>query len=351
MVGAAAVVLAVAVVLGAWLLAGRSDPGTAVKRWIGLSSACGNGQVDPGEECDDGNTRQDDGCLAQCKLATCGDGIVRRFVEECDDGNRADGDACSSSCLLCPPSPQRFSAPSSGHCYWKVDEAVSWKEASRRCAAEQGHLVTFSDDLEWREVTERLLAGGTSSVWIGLRMEDRNGVQDFGWVWGERVLSAHWSVHEPRRVPSDLDCGRQLETGAWAASDCKEPRGFVCERPAWAVPERGGHAYRRFAQRVSWHEASERCKKSGGHLVTFSNLAEQAFVATRFQGAIWLGSTLDEKTGKFTHWVTGEPFSYEDFAPGDPNVLHRQKCLALDIDRRWYNRECDDPHGFVCEIE
>src|SRR5687767_7999032 len=46
--------------------------------------ACGDGTRDPGEECDDGNDKNDDGCLTSCRWATCGDGFVRAAVEECD---------------------------------------------------------------------------------------------------------------------------------------------------------------------------------------------------------------------------------------------------------------------------
>ena len=41
---------------------------------------CGNGVVEPGEECDDGNTFDGDGCNANCKAAYCGDGIVLRSL-------------------------------------------------------------------------------------------------------------------------------------------------------------------------------------------------------------------------------------------------------------------------------
>src|SRR5262249_19552092 len=74
--------------------------------------ACGNGFVDPGEKCDDGNTTNGncsdgspcnansdcttgkctpDKCSKDCKsLQTCGNGIVD-FDEVCDDGGTADG--------------------------------------------------------------------------------------------------------------------------------------------------------------------------------------------------------------------------------------------------------------------
>jgi len=60
--------------------------------------ACGNGLLDPGEECDDGNPSDTDGCTNACRLAVCGDGFVRAGVELCDDGNTSDNDACLSTC-------------------------------------------------------------------------------------------------------------------------------------------------------------------------------------------------------------------------------------------------------------
>jgi MYXO-CTERM domain-containing protein len=61
-------------------------------------NCCGNGMVDPGEECDDGNPDDTDMCLATCVAATCGDGFVQAGVEECDDGNDVDTDDCPTTC-------------------------------------------------------------------------------------------------------------------------------------------------------------------------------------------------------------------------------------------------------------
>jgi cysteine-rich repeat protein len=344
---AAAVVLA-----GLLFLApSQSQPAATLRTWLGLGSACGNGRVETGEECDDGNESATDRCLPGCRLATCGDGLVRAHVEECDDGNAIPDDGCSPSCLICPGGPDSFASVRSGHCYWRKAERLGWSQAAQSCAREGGHLVTFGDDDEWREINERLLAGGNApAVWIGLRQEDRNGLRDFGWISGERLLSAHWGIQEPRLYPSDLDCGLQSEAGAWAAASCDEPHAFVCERPVWLVAPRDGHAYRRFLQRMIQPQASAACANLGGHLVTFSDANEQSFVGARFHGTFWIGSVLDDRTKRFV-WATGEPLSYTDFAPGEPNFITQQKCLALEVDRRWYNRECDQRLGYVCEVE
>lgn len=71
---------------------------------IGSGSApvCGNGAVQVGEECDDGNTANGDGCSSTCTnegTPFCGDGIPQSG-EQCDDGNTEDSDACKNDCTL-----------------------------------------------------------------------------------------------------------------------------------------------------------------------------------------------------------------------------------------------------------
>ncbi|MDC0717558.1 DUF4215 domain-containing protein [Nannocystis bainbridge] len=58
---------------------------------------CGDGQLDPGEACDDGNDDDADNCKADCSLHACGDGLVGPN-EACDDGNEVDDDDCSNDC-------------------------------------------------------------------------------------------------------------------------------------------------------------------------------------------------------------------------------------------------------------
>jgi fibro-slime domain-containing protein len=78
---------------------------------------CGNGILEAGEGCDDGNTQADDGCTTYCQsesgwtCATPGAPCVRdpycgdglrQGAEECDDGNMVPGDGCSGTCRLEP---------------------------------------------------------------------------------------------------------------------------------------------------------------------------------------------------------------------------------------------------------
>ncbi len=63
-------------------------------------AACGDTILDSGETCDDGNDDVDDACpsgpTGSCLIAFCGDGYILAGAEECDDGNVEAGDACPS---------------------------------------------------------------------------------------------------------------------------------------------------------------------------------------------------------------------------------------------------------------
>jgi CSLREA domain-containing protein len=64
-----------------------------------VEGACGNGVQEAGEQCDDSNAVDDDGCNASCNAVTCGDGDLDPG-ETCDDGNVAAGDCCSPTCTF-----------------------------------------------------------------------------------------------------------------------------------------------------------------------------------------------------------------------------------------------------------
>lgn len=84
------------------------------------TAVCGDSKIEWGEACDDGNQTSGDGCNNRCLREGrttennpanpfsagpefCGDGITDRTIdgagEDCDDGNNINGDGCSADCL------------------------------------------------------------------------------------------------------------------------------------------------------------------------------------------------------------------------------------------------------------
>ncbi|MDP2741326.1 MAG: lamin tail domain-containing protein [bacterium] len=66
-------------------------------------SICGDNTIDQtrGEQCDDGNTVNNDGCSSICQTEqvqpVCGNNLIEQG-EQCDDGNTNNGDLCSATC-------------------------------------------------------------------------------------------------------------------------------------------------------------------------------------------------------------------------------------------------------------
>ena len=97
---------------GDWFLGAQIDPLNQVPELVETNNAligpvvqvaiafCGNGIIDPGEACDDGNFTSGDGCTSQCVVEFCGDGVVNNGgAELCDDGNSLPYDGCSPTCM------------------------------------------------------------------------------------------------------------------------------------------------------------------------------------------------------------------------------------------------------------
>jgi cysteine-rich repeat protein len=76
-----------------------------------MASLCGNGVLDGEEECDVGVENSDtepDSCRTTCLDPYCGDGVVDDDEgEDCDDGNHRNGDGCDEDCFVEDPDGAR----------------------------------------------------------------------------------------------------------------------------------------------------------------------------------------------------------------------------------------------------
>lgn len=80
-----------------------------------------------------------------------------------------------------------------------------------------------------------------------------------------------------------------------------------------------GHSYQRFDTGMSWTSAKVFCETKGAHLATVTSQAEHDFIANNFAPRdLWLGASDAASEGNWA-WVTGEPWAFTNWYPGEPN--------------------------------
>ena len=86
-------------VCSALVLDAALNPPSTMTALAGFAPSCGDGILQPGEQCDGSNAAACPGnCNSSCLCpAVCGDGFLQTG-EGCDDGNTVAGDCCSGSC-------------------------------------------------------------------------------------------------------------------------------------------------------------------------------------------------------------------------------------------------------------
>ena len=268
---------------------------------------CGSGARGAGEECDDGNTADGDGCSATCRLeapAPCGDGLIW-LGEECDDGGAVGGDGCSSTCEVepgyaCTGEPSTCTSSCADDFEWRsqmgstTTEYLLCEKSLSASAAETiceglggGWTLTRIDD-----ATENAYIDGFigNHLWTGGQDEAVEGV----WRWRDGVqfwqgdetgapvggLYTNWKSGEPN-AGGDEDCTRQENGGLWQDKKCTDNEKFVCEGP----PICGNGA-------VAMPEECDDGNTADGDGCSATCMLEGA--ATCGDGRVWLGEECDD---------------------------------------------------------
>jgi len=98
--------------------------------------------------------------------------------------------------------------------------------------------------------------------------------------------------------------------------------------PVFIAPDGTRHHYRIYKGVPTWVEAKAFCDVLGGHLATLTTAEENEFVYQFMRDSGFLtayfGLSDEERTGNW-EWVTGEPFAYSNWHPGEPSRSPRER--------------------------
>ena len=174
----------------------RTGTGAYILVIEGPREICGDGQLTAGEECDDGNERNGDGCDSECRDESPPDGC-----EQVDGRGRAT--------IVC------------------FADRLIWSEAKTACEAWDGTLATITERRDHDRFPAFVRRRG--SLWIGLNDLEREG--RYEWV-GRNSNYRNWANGEPNNWGGDEDCImlRREADSRWNDQGCNAQLGYICER-------------------------------------------------------------------------------------------------------------------------
>jgi hypothetical protein len=94
-----------------------------------------------------------------------------------------------------------------------------------------------------------------------------------------------------------------------------------------------GHSYYRSTGSMTWTDARQACLNMGGHLVTVTTPAENNFIFNLWPSG-WIGLSDEAVEGQW-RWVTGEPYTWGNWNPGEPNNAGNEDYIQFVGNGQW----------------
>jgi cysteine-rich repeat protein len=273
-----------------------------------LDAVCGNGAVELGEACDDGNTAPRDGCDERCEAEYCGDGVLSAG-EACDDAG-------------CLPDCSGFFVCGDG-------------------ALDPGEACDLGDVLDDDGCTSvcTLDQCGDGIVQPS-RGETCDGV-------GCRPDCSALGVCGDGTIDTGEDCD---DMDADELDGCLSDCSFG---DCAAVADVDGEWIYCTALRT-FDASAAHCARMGATLGIPADESANAVVAAetlaRLDGPWWIGGT-DRRVDGAWRDVGGAPVAYLPFGSGEPNGGTDQNCLVIEtrrFDGGWNDKSCDQLFSMVC---
>jgi hypothetical protein len=205
------------------------------------TSGCGNGTVDPGEDCDDRGASAT--CNADCTFSSCGDGKLDALSgEQCDSADHVA--TCGANCKLETTRTGCTSEWYFGRRYMFCPDKLNSTPATAACNAFGMRTVRITSGQESSWVRLRTQLDGYAKFHIGASDAAKEGT----WIWedgtqfwsggnaasgGKPVNSkfAFWATGEPNNQGGIENCGECQSIQGWNDSRCDfEAKPFVCKQ-------------------------------------------------------------------------------------------------------------------------
>ena len=250
------------------------------------------------------------------------------------------------------------------HRYEFYKGKMSWTNARDYAESIGGHLATVTGEPEQNLILEYYNQHNDEKLWLGATDSENLGI--WKWVTGESFDYDHWASGEPNNSGGAEHFVGTTGGNYWNdfVNEPEDITGFIVEFEEAAVLEStaylNGHTYQFYKGFLPWTTAKEYAESLGGYLMTVTSEQEQNLLAqynaVNPTAELWLGASDADLEGDW-RWITGEPFSYENWADEEPNnsssLNNPENYLGVNTTGCWndYSDISGAVNGFIVEYE
>ena len=112
-----------------------------------------------------------------------------------------------------------------------------------------------------------------------------------------------------------------------------------------------GHYYYVHPQPLNWFQARDACAQAGGHLITIASAEENALANSLINySEHWVGMTDEFVEGSWA-WITGEPVTFTNWSPQEPNNQFGEDYLEMYVNGKWNDLNGSQSFPFILEYD
>ncbi|MCL2245155.1 MAG: hypothetical protein FWC03_11945 [Treponema sp.] len=237
--------------------------------------------------------------------------------------------------------------------YEVVNQTMTWENAKLEAERRGGYLAVITS-AEEQSTIESLISrdGSLSTYWLGGYRDANN---QFVWVTGEPMNFSNWGTGEPNNSGGRenwIEINRS--NGKW--NDMYQTnRGFIIEWDIMSTSPSSGKRYEVVNQSMNWENAKLEAERRGGYLAVITSAQEQSTIESLVSRdgtmeCYWLGGY--RNTNNTFVWITGEPMSYTNWYPGEPNNTYGTEDKMEYMQHhsgRWNDNSSQANGGFIIE--
>ncbi|KAE9548049.1 hypothetical protein FO519_008739 [Halicephalobus sp. NKZ332] len=248
------------------------------------------------------------------------------------------------SAATCPATCDDGWAVFNKSCY-KLGFNANFDDAEASCVSSGGHLASIHSTQESIFVSELartgLMEDDSNQPWIGLRSQDG---ASWAWTDSSKFDFQDWGTNQPAS-PSTKKCGQIfVDKSIWP-----QDAGFLSDPSV---------CYSMLTTQTEYLNAEQTCVDLGGHLASVDSAFTNTFLVQNAQKAFtntsstdfWIGGNDLASSGVWT-WTDGKPFTFTDWAQGEPSSASGADCIGTALDGGlWSAQSCFAKKPYICAL-